>query len=48
MCHARILKETELFFEADLTGMQFSIEGVGVFIPFIRVDHEGDESMCPK
>ena len=28
--------------------MQFSIEGVSVFIPFIRVDHEGEEWMCPK
>ena len=40
--------EAELFCEADLLGMQFSIEGVSVFIHFIRVDHEGDESMCPK
>ena len=45
---ACMLKETELFCEADLLGMQFSIEGVSVFIHFIRVDHEGDESMCPK
>ena len=43
-----MLKEAELFCEADLLGMQFSIEGVSVFIHFIRVDHEGDESMCPK
>ena len=43
-----MLKEAELFCEADLPGMQFSIEGVSVFIHFIRVDHEGDESMCPK
>ena len=45
---ACMFKETELFCEADLLGMQFSIEGVSVFIHFIRVDHEGDESMCPK
>ncbi len=43
-----MLKEAELFCEADLPGMQFSIEGVSVLIHFIRVDHEGDESMCPK
>ena len=48
MCNARMLKEAELLCEAGLSGMLFSIEGVGVFIPFIRVDHEGDESMCPK
>ena len=45
---ACMLKEAELFSEADLLGMQFPIEGVSVFIHFIRVDHEGDESMCPK
>jgi hypothetical protein len=43
-----MLKEAELFCQADLPGMQFSIEGVSVLIHFIRVDHEGDESMCPK
>ena len=43
-----MLKEAELFCEADLPGMQFSIEGVSVFIHFIRVDHEGNESMCPE
>lgn len=48
MCNARMLKEAELFCEAGLLGMQFSIVGVSVFVPFIRVDHEGDESMCPK
>jgi hypothetical protein len=30
-------------FEADLPGMHFSIKDVSVFIPFIVVDHEGDE-----
>ena len=48
MRNARMLKETELFCEAGLPGMLFSIVGVSVFVPFIRVDHEGDESMCPK
>ena len=48
MCNARMLKEAELFCEAGLPGMLFSIVGVSVFVPFIRVDHEGDESMCPK
>jgi hypothetical protein len=46
LCHARMLKEAKLHCEAGLPGMQFSIEGVSVFIRFIRVDHEGDESMC--
>ncbi len=45
-----MLKESELFCKEDLSGIQFSIEteGVSVFIPFIRVDHEGDESIYPK
>ena len=46
--NARVLKETELFCEAGLPGMLFSIVGVSVFVPFIRVDHEGDESIYPK
>ena len=44
MCNARMLKEAELFCEAGLPGMLFSIVGVSVFVPFIRVDHEGDET----
>ena len=28
--------------------MQFSINGVSVFIPFIRVDYEGEEAIGPK
>jgi hypothetical protein len=43
-----MFKEAELFCEAGLPGMLFSIVGVSVFVPFIRVDHEGDESMFPK
>jgi len=35
-------------FESDLPGMQFSINGVSVFIPFIRVDYEGEEAIGPK
>jgi hypothetical protein len=35
-------------FESDLPGMHFSINGVSVFIPFIRVDYEGEEAIGPK
>ena len=35
-------------FEADLPGMHFSIDDDSVIIPFIGVDHEGDESIGPK
>ena len=35
-------------FESDLPGMHFSIKGVGVFIPFIRVDYDGEEVIGPK
>ena len=40
-----MLKEADLCCEADLPEMQSSIVGVSVFVPFILVDHEGDESM---
>ena len=35
-------------FESDLPGMHFSINGVSVFILFIRVDYDGEEVIGPK
>jgi hypothetical protein len=35
-------------FESDLPGIHFSINGVSVFLPFIRVDYDGEEVIGPK
>ena len=33
---------------ADFPGKNFTINGVGLFTPFIRDDHEGDAPIGPK
>jgi hypothetical protein len=46
--HVDMLNATVLSWNQICREMHFSINGVNVFLPFIRVDYEGEEAIGPK